>query len=138
MASWVLEHQRQPAADLAEIGRVLKPGGHFIFLTPNRGHPLIQLNRLLGRISALQTRLVSRLYARQPDDTFPAYYRANCQADIERLAGAAGLQLVALHIIADPSYWGVMPALYPTLSRLDAHLPTPYQLHLVGCLNRPA
>src|SRR5215207_8389414 len=30
-SSWVLEHLRAPKADFAEITRVLKPGGHFLF-----------------------------------------------------------------------------------------------------------
>jgi ubiquinone/menaquinone biosynthesis C-methylase UbiE len=39
-ASWLLEHLENPAQDLAEISRVLRPGGVFVFITPNARHPL--------------------------------------------------------------------------------------------------
>src|SRR2546430_1785448 len=32
---WVLEHLQGPAATLREVHRVLKPHGHFVFVTPN-------------------------------------------------------------------------------------------------------
>ena len=35
VCSWVLEHLVQPALTFAEVARILRPGGHFIFLTPN-------------------------------------------------------------------------------------------------------
>ncbi len=35
---YVLEHLGQPNAFAAEIARVLKPGGRFIFLTPSKWH----------------------------------------------------------------------------------------------------
>ncbi|MCA9937116.1 MAG: class I SAM-dependent methyltransferase [Anaerolineales bacterium] len=136
-ASWVLEHMAQPARDLREIARVLQPGGCFIFVTPNKRHPLIALNRLLGRISGLQQQLVGALYGRAAADTFPAFYRANTADDLARLATQAGMRLVTLLTIADPSYWGFMPALFPLMCRLEERLPPSIQLHLVGIMQRP-
>src|ERR1700694_2528347 len=43
---WVLEHIESPEVVLGEVRRVLRPGGHFIFLTPNLRNPLLLLNRL--------------------------------------------------------------------------------------------
>ena len=51
-ASWVLEHLENPARTFAEIARVLRPGGHFLFVTPNRRHPLPRLSLLLARWEA--------------------------------------------------------------------------------------
>ena len=131
-SAWVLEHMATPAIDFAQIQRVLKPNGRFIFITPNRKHPLIRLNRGIGRVSAVQTRLVSYFYGREADDTFPAYYRANTPADLEALGEKTGLTLTDLHIIPDPTYWGIMPAFYNTLCRWDAGISPQNQLHLVG------
>jgi ubiquinone/menaquinone biosynthesis C-methylase UbiE len=43
---WVLEHLRAPDEVFREVRRVLRPGGHFIFLTPNLRHPLLRANRI--------------------------------------------------------------------------------------------
>lgn len=133
-ASWVMEHMARPERDLAEISRTLKPGGVFIFLTPNRRHPLIALNRVAGRFSRLQNQVVLRLYGRAAADTFPAYYRANTAVDLERLAAGADLELVALHAIPDPTYLAFTPALFRFTQWVDRRLSAGRQLHLVGRL----
>src|ERR1700736_5441658 len=68
---WVLEHLRSPASVLCEARRVLRPGGHFVFLTPNLRNPLLAFNRLGRALPQLQRRLVPRLYGRVEADTFP-------------------------------------------------------------------
>ena len=52
MNSWVLEHLENPGAVFSEIARVLKPGGHFLFITPNAYNYLIWARRLVpNRVS---------------------------------------------------------------------------------------
>lgn len=135
-ASWLLEHLRRPEDDLAEISRVLRPGGAFIFITPNARHPLATLNRLLGRLGALQARLVHRLYGRAETDTFPTAYRANDHITLTHLATTAGLHLETLSAIPDPTYLAFTPTLFRATQWLDKRLPQSRQLHLVGLMRR--
>lgn len=131
-ASWLLEHLAEPWRDFAELARVLRPGGAFVFITPNRRHPLALLNRLLGRAGQGQRWLVSRLYGRSGEDTFPAYYRANSPQVLAALAAVHGLQLERLETIEDPTYLAFTPALFRLAQRLGERLPPERRLHLVG------
>jgi SAM-dependent methyltransferase len=135
-ASWLLEHLPEPELELAEVSRVLRLGGLFIFITPNRLHPLVSLNRLSGRVSRLQTWLVARLYGRAAADTFPAYYRANTAADLRRLAADSGLRLLELQVIPDPTYLAFHPALFRLAVWLDGRWPVERQIHLVGVMEK--
>ena len=128
-ASWVLEHLPDPARAFAETARVLAPGGHFIFLTPNARHPLLALNRALR---PTQGRLVGHLYGRAEADTFPAFYRANTSAQIEHLARAAGLKRVSLRSIGDPTYLAFNEPLFRLACLLERVTPPALRVHLVG------
>lgn len=127
--SWVLEHLPEPESAFAEVGRVLAPGGCFVFVTPNAQHPLLVLNRALHWT---QGWLVDRLYGRSEPDIFPAFYRANTLARIERLAQGAGLERVALHHIADPTYLAFNEPVFRLACLLERVTPRRMRVHLVG------
>lgn len=131
-ASWVLEHLARPLDTFRALSRVLQPDGAFVFITPNGRHPLAWANRGLGRFSRLQGRLVARLYGRQPDDTFPTYYRANTAVALEELCAASGLILDSLHTIPDPTYLAFNKPVFHLMGWFETHLPPAYRLHLVG------
>lgn len=135
-ASWVLEHLTHPQTDLAEITRVLKPGGVFVFITPNRRHPLVWLNRWLARFARLQDKLVEKLYGRAAADTFPAFYRANTSSDLHSLAQQNGLTLTSLLPIADPTYLAFTPALFHLMAWFETHLTAHRHIHLVGVISK--
>lgn len=136
VSSWVFEHLSDPAETLAEVGRVLQPGGRLIFLTPNGRHPIPRLSRLAAGLTRLQERLVSRYYSRAPQDTFPVTYRANTFRRIDALAADAGLRLRALEFVADPSYLAWNPATFWLAVGLEALIPASWKVHLVGVYER--
>ena len=127
--SWVLEHLSDPAQALAEVARLLRPGGYFVFLTPNARHLLLVLNRALRWTRG---RLVGRFYDRAEVDTFPAFYRANTPAQIERLARAAGLKPISLRFIGDPTYLAFNEPLFRLACLLERVTPQWMRVHLVG------
>lgn len=137
-ASWVLEHVSDPLALLSAIERVLRPGGHFIFITPNKRHPLIALNRLLTRLGRWQTALVDRLYGRAAADTFPAYYRANDPAGLRHLATQCGFGVATLDAIPDPTYLAFNNSLFRAAIWLEEGVLRDRPVHLVGALHKRA
>lgn len=104
MARSVMEHVTDPARVYAESYRVLKPGGHFTFLTanlwdyasiiamlvPNRFHPWI----------------VSKTEGREEHDVFPVAYRTNTRGSVEKWARQAGFEVVSFRYLGQyPSYF---------------------------------
>jgi SAM-dependent methyltransferase len=134
--SWLLEHLARPYHTFAEIARLLRPGGVFIFITPNARHPLALLNAALGRVAQVQSWLVSGLYGRAAEDAFPTAYRANTEEQITRLARSHGLHLEKLHTIPDPSYLAFHPLLFRLMVQVEERLPAERKLHLVGLLRK--
>jgi ubiquinone/menaquinone biosynthesis C-methylase UbiE len=130
VCSWVFEHLDDPPRVLAEVRRVLKPGGCLIFLTPNARSLVVNLNRSL---KPWQHLLVRRLYGRAEADTFPVRYRANSPARLAALANQAGLQLDVLRQVEDPTYLAFNPILFGVSSLLARATPP---VHLAGVLIR--
>jgi len=134
---WVLEHLETPENVFAEIARVLKPGGHFVFLTPNLRNPLLAFNRLGRALPQLQRRLVPRLYGRVEADTFPVQYRANTARAIRSLAGRAGLEVSELRVIPDPTYLAFNALMFRASVLSEGLMPAGWGIHLLGDLERP-
>lgn len=136
VSSWLLEHLNWPVRTFVQVGRILKPGGVFIFITPNGRHPLAILNRIFGRMASIQGRLVYRVYGRAPEDTFPTRYLANSPDSLNYLAIAASLEIVALYTVADPTYLAISPHLFTYARLVEENLPTSRHTHLVGVMRR--
>jgi ubiquinone/menaquinone biosynthesis C-methylase UbiE len=134
VSAWVLEHLERPAQVFREVYRVLKPGGHFIFLTPNSWNYNVWLIRLIpNRFHELLTR---RLYRRQANDTYQVYYRSNSPRKITRLLRASGFSRGELILNGDPSYISFNDVLFACACLLEALLDwKPLQLarvHIIG------
>jgi SAM-dependent methyltransferase len=104
MARSVMEHVTEPAAVYAELHRVLKPGGHFIFLTAN----LWDYASLIAKVvpNRLHPWVVARTEGREPEDVFPIAYRTNTRRAVHRLAMASGFDIVSFSYLGQyPSYF---------------------------------
>ena len=133
---WVLEHLEAPEEVFVEARRVLRPQGHFAFLTPNLRNPLLLLNRLAKGLPRLQRRVVSRLYGRVDSDTFQVRYRANTEATIRTLAARCGLEVASLKAIRDPTYLALNEPMFRASVASERLMPARWGVHLLGDLTR--
>jgi ubiquinone/menaquinone biosynthesis C-methylase UbiE len=93
-ANMVVEHLRDAREILQEIRRVLKPGGLFIFHTPNYLNFKISGASLVPQ--ALKNRLVWFIEERKEEDIFPTFYRMNTPKAIRRVGAAVGFSVERL------------------------------------------
>ena len=96
LARYVLEHVAEPRSFLAEVARVLRPGGSFLFLTPNRRHPAMFVSARLPL--GWKRHILERTRSTAEDDVFATYYRMNTPEELRRQIARAGL--VAEHVEA--------------------------------------
>jgi SAM-dependent methyltransferase len=107
----VMEHLERPEAAYAEIARVLKPRGVYVFTTPSIYDygsliALIVPNRFHGRI-------VSATEGRAAEDVFPTVFGSNSRRAISRQARDAGLALREFAYIGQyPNYLAFNRALF--------------------------
>lgn len=104
MSRSVMEHVADPATVYTELHRVLKPGGHFIFLTPN----LFDYASIIAKLvpNRLHPWIVSVTEGRAEQDVFPVAYLTNTRRAVVKWGKQTGFELVSFrHLGQYPSYF---------------------------------
>jgi len=104
MARSVMEHIQNPGAAYAEVHRVLKSGGAFVFLTPN----LWDYSSLIALAvpNRFHPWIVSRVEGRAEEDVFPVVYKTNTRRSVKKWAEGAGFEVVRFDYLGQyPSYF---------------------------------
>lgn len=103
MARSVMEHVADPTTVYGEMYRVLKPGGHFVFLTAN----LWDYSALIARIvpNRFHPWIVSKTEGRQEHDVFPIQYKTNTKGAVRKYADGAGFRILSFDYLGQyPGY----------------------------------
>ena len=105
VSNYVLEHVADPEAHLREIHRVLKPGGCYVFRTPNRFHYVSMVAAWTPH--SFHRLVANRLRALDDDalDPYPTVYQLNTRSAVKKHAPTAGFTVEKLDMIeSTPSY----------------------------------
>jgi len=136
VSDFVLEHVTDPEAFVAELARVLRPGGMFMARTVSRSSPLSVAARIVPNTG--HARVVGVLQpGRQERDVFPTAYAMNTRQDLARLfdddfdwalARRTGLE----------QYCTRWPRLRRAVTQVERHLPTSMWMIVVVFARRRA
>jgi ubiquinone/menaquinone biosynthesis C-methylase UbiE len=142
VSNYVVEHVEEPRTHLREIGRVLKPGGYYLFRTPNLWHYVA----LISRATSFRThRLVAnRLRNLSPDshDPWPTVYAMNTPQAVCRFSAEAGLAVEQMELVEkEPSYGMVARPLFLAFMAYErlvnsSSLLAPFRANLFVALRR--
>jgi len=105
VSNYVVEHVADPNLHLAEIARVLKTGGRYVFRTPNLLHYVAVVSYLTshGAHKLVANRL--RDLPAGSHDPWPTVYAMNTPAAVRRHARRTGLSVDSLEMVEkEPSY----------------------------------
>jgi len=131
-ANMVVEHLDQPRVQFAEVARVLKPGGLFLFHTPNAGNYMMPFIRVVPEGSK---KLLARIVeGRSAADVYPTYYRANDTKRIEEASSRSGLTVESIEFVNSTPVFSVVPPLLLPELLLLRQLERPALAHLRATL----
>jgi SAM-dependent methyltransferase len=105
ISNYVIEHVQNPLEHFQEVRRVLKPGGVYLFRTPNLYYYVSLASAALPH--SAHKALANKLRGLPSDshEPWPTVYRSNTVRALRRFAASAGLRLDrCLLIEKEPSY----------------------------------
>jgi len=107
----VMEHIVDADAVFAEVSRILRPGGSYVFLTPSLwDYASLVSMAVPNRFHPTIVRLTE---GRAEEDVFPAHYQCNTRGAVLRLCGAHGLESESVRFLSQyPCYFQFNPALF--------------------------
>jgi SAM-dependent methyltransferase len=143
VSNYVLEHIANRASHLREVSRILRPGGVYLFRTPNRYHYVTLVSRLTPHwFHDLVANRLRNLGDKAPDP-YPTYYRLNSRRAIHRAAAQAGLRVRELRMVEkEPSYGMASRVLFLTFMLYErvvnsSALFAGLRVNIFGLLERP-
>lgn len=110
LSDYTFEHVDDPALVVAELQRILKPGGWICARTPNKwGYIALGARMVPNRLHA---RVLERLQpTRAEQDVFPTRYRMNTLRSMRELFPAPGWTVTGYTLNGEPVYFGGSRAL---------------------------
>jgi ubiquinone/menaquinone biosynthesis C-methylase UbiE len=143
VSNYVLEHVEHPHVHFREVARVLRPGGSYLFRTPNIFHYVALVSRLLPHVAHVS--LSKRLRGMTADDHDPwvTFYRANSAGTLRGLAEEEGLEVVELRMVEkEPSYGRAGAIVFYPMMWYERFvnattLAAPLRANIFGQLRRP-
>lgn len=104
-SDFVVEHVEKPDIFLSEVYRVLKPGGAYVFRTPNKYHYVALIARATPHWVHLKIANRLRGLSAEAYDPFPTYYRMNTRSKVRQLASRCGFKRLDMKMVeGHPSY----------------------------------
>lgn len=143
VCEYVVEHLTDPAAVLRELRRILRPGGRFVFVTPNAWSYSAIATRLTSqRFHERFLARLNRIGGSANAKPYPTAFRMNTRRAIEALARDSRLAVRELHGTVDhPTYTYPFPVIHQAavlwhllLDKLDSL--EPLRIAWVGVLEK--
>lgn len=115
VATFVLEHVKNPKDVFLEIFRILKPEGIFIFITTNVYNPVMFFSMLLPY--HIHKFLREKLLHKISEGTHETYYYANTYSKLNQFAKEVGFRSHQIIRVGNPEYLSfskvtILPAVY--------------------------